>query len=67
MAKVFSVPFVYSMYGRVDVTAENEAESIEKAKEELDGYNTTDLHVISNYLEDSLEVDEEGLILEVRS
>ena len=63
--KVFSVPFAYEMYGRIEVEADSEAEAIKKAESELDNMTTADINAVSNYLEDSLEVDEDGRILEV--
>lgn len=38
--KVFSVPFAYSMYGRIDVEAENETNAIKKAPKELEKMET---------------------------
>ena len=52
------------MYGRIEVIAENEQEAIKKAQEELDKMSTDEMQMYANYLDDSLEIDSEGQILE---
>lgn len=64
--KTFSVPFAYEMYGRIEVEAESEEEAKRLAEDELINMTTTDMNELSNYLEDSLEIDEDGQILEVQ-
>ena len=61
---IFSVPFAYEMYGRIEVVAQNKEEAMKLATTKLEEMTTTQLHEVSNYLEDSLEIDEEGQILE---
>ena len=61
--KEYAVPFSYEMYGRIEVIAENEQEAIKKAEEELDRMSTDEMHMYTNYLDDSLEIDTEGQIL----
>ena len=65
MKHIYSVPFAYEMYGRIDIDAATEEEALKKAEQELAKMSTEDMHAVSTYLEDSLEVDEEGTILEV--
>lgn len=62
---IYSVPFAYEMYGRIEVHSESEKEAIEKAEDLLVFMPLSDMHNCSSYLEDSLEIDEEGQILTI--
>lgn len=64
MARIYAVPFAYEMYGRIEVEASSEEEARKKAEEELVYMSTEDMAERSSYLEDSLEIDEEGEILD---
>ena len=58
----YYIPFAYERYGNICVEADNPKEAIDKAKAELSVISEIDLNRMSNYLEDSLEVDEDGII-----
>ena len=61
---IYRIPYAFEMYGRVEVEANSLDEAYKKADDELINMSTTDLIINANYLEDSLEVDEEGLVLD---
>ena len=60
---VYEVPFAYERYGRIEVSADSEAEAIKKAHAELEKMTVADMDANSTYLEDSEEIDEEGHII----
>ena len=62
--RVFAVPFAYEKYGRIEVVAETEEAAVRLAEKELVNMSTTDMDELTSYLEDSLEIDEEGQILD---
>ena len=65
--KVYGVPFAYQKYGRVEVIAKEGAtkeELLALAEKELVYMTTADMDAITDYLEDSLGIDEEGEILD---
>ncbi len=59
----YLVPFAYERYGRIRVEAASEAEAIRKAEEELANISLMDLDRLSDYLDDSLEIDEAGPVI----
>ena len=61
---IYRIPYAFEMYGRVEVEANSLDEAYEKADDELINMSTTDLIANADYLEDSLEVDEEGVVLD---
>ena len=61
---IYRIPYAFEMYGRVEVEANSLDEAYEKADDELINMSTMDLIANADYLEDSLEVDEEGVVLD---
>lgn len=61
---IYRIPYAFEMYGRVEVEANSLDEAYKKADDELINMSTTDLIANADYLEDSLEVDEEGVVLD---
>jgi hypothetical protein len=61
---IYRIPYAFEMYGRIEVEANSLDEAYKKADDELINMSTTDLVANADYLEDSLEVDEEGLVLD---
>lgn len=61
---LYRIPYAFEMYGRIEVEANSLDEAIKKADDELIVMEMTDLIANADYLEDSLERDEEGLILD---
>ncbi len=61
--KTYSIPFAFEKYGRIEVEAENLDEAYEKAEKELVDLSAIDMDQLSSYLEDSLEIDKDGLVL----
>lgn len=58
----FKVPVVWSAMGYVTVNADDEETAVKYVKEHLDEFS---LPIDSEYLDDSFEVDEEGMVLRV--
>ncbi len=54
----FSIPVIYEMYGRLWVTAD----SLEEAREKVFDF-ATPLPENASYIEDSIQIDEEGLLM----
>lgn len=61
---LYRIPYAFEMYGRIEVEANSLDEAIKKADDELVVMELADLIANADYLEDSLERDEEGLILD---
>lgn len=61
---IYRIPYAFEMYGRIEVEAESLTEAYSKADDELVNMSTVDLIENAEYLEDSLGVDEEGLVLD---
>ena len=61
---IYSIPYAFEMYGRVEVEADSLDKAYKKAADELVNMSITDLVANADYLEDSLELDEEGLVLD---
>lgn len=61
---IYRIPYAFEMYGRVEVEANSLDEAYEKADDELINMSITDLIANADYLEDSLEVDGEGIVLD---
>ena len=60
--KNYDIPFAYEMYGRISVKAESKEEAIKLAEEKLNEMSVQDMADNASYLEDSEEIDEEGVI-----
>ena len=60
--KTYKVPVVWSMMGYVLVDANNETAAMQYVKEHLDEFP---LPTNGSYLDDSFEVDEEGMVFPV--
>lgn len=60
----YRIPYAFEMYGRIEVEADSLSEAYKKADDELVNMPVVDLVANADYLEDSLEVDEEGIILD---
>ena len=61
---IYGIPYAFEMYGRVEVEADSLDKAYKKAADELVNMSITDLVANADYLEDSLELDEEGLVLD---
>lgn len=61
---IYRIAYAFEMYGRIEVEAESLTEAYSKADDELVNMSTVDLIENAEYLEGSLEVDEEGLVLD---
>lgn len=61
MKKVM-VPFAFEMYGYIEVEAKNRDDAHKKAEEILEKMSVSDMLACSDYLQDSEEIDEEGII-----
>ena len=62
--KEYRVPFAFEMYGRISVVAETEEKAKELAQQKLDAMTVGDMLDISTFLEDSEEIDDDGVIVE---
>ena len=58
------VPFSYKYYGMIEVDAESKEEAFTKAEELLDRMSVSDMEDSSDYLQDSEEIDTEGVVLD---
>ena len=58
------VPFAYQKYGRIEVEADSREEAINKAEKLLEDMSVSDMESLSDYLQNSEEIDEEGLVLD---
>ena len=61
---IYRIPYAFEMYGRVEVEADSLDKAYKKATDELVNMSITDLVASADYLEDSLELDEEGLVFD---
>lgn len=61
---IYRIPYAFQMYGRIEVEADSLEKAIRKADNELVNMSVVDLVANADYLEDSLEIDEEGLVLD---
>jgi len=61
---IYRIPYAFEMYGRIEVEADSLDKAYKKAADELVNMSITDLVANADYLEDSLELDEEGLVLD---
>ncbi len=59
----FSIPYAFEMYGRLDIEASSLEEAYKKAEDELVNISLTDMIANASYLDDSLEIDEEGAVM----
>lgn len=59
---IYRVPFAYQRYGRIEVEAESREEAIRFAEEKLKDMSLSEMEQLSDYLEDSEEIDYEGVI-----
>ena len=57
----FEIPFCYQMKGMLPVKAFSYEEAVRMANEKLAGMSVSDMNDFATYLEDSEEVDEEGI------
>lgn len=61
---IYQVPFAYERYGRIEVEANDPSEALTVAAEKLRNMSAQEMDACSSYLEDSEEIDEEGMILD---
>ena len=65
LLKVIQVPFAYQMYGRISVRGASTMEEAAKmAEEKLKNMNFNEMASISEYLQDSEEIDTDGVFLD---
>ena len=64
MTHEYDVPFAYEMYGRITVTASSKEEAIKLANDKLSAMTTQEMADNADYLADSEEIDDEGVIYE---
>lgn len=63
----YRVPFAYQRYGRIDIESDkplSREEMIQKAAEKLEKMSVKDMDYLADYLENSEEIDEEGIIFD---
>ena len=60
--KTYKIPFAYERYGRIPVEAECLADAYALAEDKLEEMDSFEMHELSTYLEDSAEIDTEGLV-----
>lgn len=58
------VPFAYQKYGRIEVEANSREEAIHKAEKVLEDMNVSDMEALGDYLQDSEDIDKDGLVLD---
>lgn len=58
---IYLVPVVYSMYGRVEIEADSPERALEIAENSI---NDLPLPNDADYLEDSFEIDSDGIIID---
>ena len=58
------VPFGFDSVGRIEVEASNREEAFAKAREAIDNSNLSELLLLADPLYDSVDTDDEGLILD---
>lgn len=61
----WKIGFAYERYGYITVgpdEAETEEEAVEVAQEKLDEMSLADMEALADYLQDSEEIDEEGVL-----
>ena len=58
------VPFAYEKYGRIEVDADSKEKALKKAEELLDRMSVSDMEALSDYLQGSQEIDDEGIVLD---
>ena len=56
----FKIPFTYLMCGCIDTKADSLEQAIRQARTKLNKMTIKDMHNISDYLEDSAQIDEQG-------
>lgn len=61
---IYNVPFAYEMYGRVLVEAKSLSEAFDKAKDQIKCMSATEMAAHAEYLSDSEEIDEDGLVID---
>ena len=61
---IYRIPYAFEMYGRIEVEADSLEKAIRKADNQLAYMPVVDLVANADYLEDSLELDEEGVVLD---
>ena len=61
---IYNVPFAYEMYGRIPVEAKSLSEAFDKANDQIGGMSATEMASHAEYLLDSEEIDEEGLVID---
>ena len=61
---IYNVPFAYEMYGRIPVEAKSLPEAFDKAKDQIKRMSATEMATQAEYLLDSEEIDEEGLVID---
>ena len=58
------VPFAYEKYGRIEVDADSKEKALKRAEELLDRMSVSDMEALSDYLQGSQEIDDEGIVLD---
>jgi hypothetical protein len=58
----FNIPFGFQMYGRISVEAETLKEAYKRAEEKLGNMTTSDMLDNASYLENSENIDEDGIV-----
>ena len=58
------MPFAYEKYGRIEVDADSKEKALKKAEELLDRMSVSDMEALSDYLQGSQEIDDEGIVLD---
>lgn len=61
---LYQVPFGYEMYGRIEVEADTPEEAFKKAEEKLEKMSVAEMADNASFLEDSEEIDTDGVIID---
>lgn len=61
---IYQVPFAYERYGHIKVLAASVSEAKKKARAALGGMGLAEMEQYSSYLQDSAEIDGDGLVLD---
>ena len=62
--RVYQIPFAYENYGRVAILAKNVTEAKKYAAHAVETMSLKSLEAMSDYLPDSAEIDEDGIVLD---
>ena len=62
--KTYQIPFAYEHYGRISVEATSLVDAYSMAEDKLAEMTVEDMDAVSEYLDNSEEIDMEGIALD---